>query len=352
MKNGHTLVELYYVQLRTTIKVLIRTMLKVDIKTATVIINMLRIRLSLYRYVRTGAKQGDIFDGVIGSLGPCPTGIRTLSGSRILPGRNRSAGFVLRRCLENLTKQFSALFRTRHYYSYPSAAASIMNYPLRGEADLRQSLVVAGDGAGGEQQQQQVESTTTPPALAFLTLEIKAPSALPGGYQLRVQHGGTKLVVPVPAGGVEANQVFRVVVPNPAVAANKNKRPLEESSAPSFGGTTAGTTTTTGPVGHWKDGFLDIFKYGVFHPHAVTSLACSLCKCAGGRSTTSLSLCFLEHESLTLLKYVHCFFHDPSVIGGHSTPLHHQSFHPSIHSGGRPGHTKAQVYLAGHTRGQ
>jgi hypothetical protein len=177
-----------------------------------------------------------------------------------------------------------------------------MNYPLRGEAELRQSLVVAGDGAGGEQQQQQELESSTSTAPAFLTLEIKAPSALPGGYQLRVQHGGTKLVVPVPAGGVEANQVFRVVVPNPAVAAaaaannNYKRRPVEESSAPSFGGTTAGTTTsTTGPVGHWKDGFLDIFKYGVFHPHAVTSLACSLRKC------TTLSLfCFVLFGNMNL----------------------------------------------------
>jgi hypothetical protein len=160
-----------------------------------------------------------------------------------------------------------------------------MNYPLRGEAELRQSLVVAGDGAGGEQQQQQQEQYDYEKQLqqeetgAFLTLEIKAPSALPEGYPLRVQHGGTKLVVPVPAGGVEANQVFRVVVPKPPAAVTNNKRPEEGSSAPSFLGT-AGTTTTTGtgPVGHWKDWLLDIFNYGAFHPHAVTSLACSLCK--------------------------------------------------------------------------
>lgn len=112
-----------------------------------------------------------------------------------------------------------------------------MDYPLRNEAVLRQSLVVDYDGQ--EQSKQ-------------LTLEIQAPTALPGGYNLRVQHQGSKISVKIPDGGVEANQVFRVNVPKPE--------------------------TTTPPVGHWKDGFIEIFRYGALHPHALTSLACSLCK--------------------------------------------------------------------------
>jgi hypothetical protein len=272
MKNA-TRVELH-VQ-TTTIKIQIRTMLKPLVK-PPIINTVLRKAVGCCHWFHRPLPYwySDI----------------TRNASRATP-----AGFVPSRFLE---------IRPSSFHQPPpssSSASSIMDYPLRGEAELRQSLVVAGDGAGGEQQQQQrqqqydyekqlqqeEESST-----AFLTLEIKAPSALPEGYPLRVQHGGIKLVVPVPAGGVVANQVFRVVVPKPTAAANNNKRPEEGSSAPFVGtaGSTTTTTGTTGPVGHWKDGFLDIFSYGAFHPHAVTSLACSLCKWLCGLSTTILSV--------------------------------------------------------------
>lgn len=110
----------------------------------------------------------------------------------------------------------------------------MMEHPLRSDTELRQSLVVQdGDHCDDE-----------------LTLEIKAPTDLPEGYNLRVQHQDSKITVKIPNGGVDANQVFRVKVRKP-------------ESAP--------------PVGHWKDGLLDIFRYGPVHPHALTALACSLC---------------------------------------------------------------------------
>jgi hypothetical protein len=174
--------------------------------------------------------------------------------------------FVLLRCCKR-----DLSFPIHQTPPYPSMS----DFPLRDETELRQSLFDNNnveDGGFSAAEQPPPPTPLNNPTL----LEIKAPSALPAGYPLLVQHQGMKLVAIVPAGGVQSDQVFRVhatphrpTVPQSRPPQHRNQPSSSSSSSPS----------AAGPVGQWKDGFTDIFKYGICHPHAVTSLACSLRKC-------------------------------------------------------------------------
>jgi hypothetical protein len=184
-------------------------------------------------------------------------------------------------------RPFLRLRCSRRKVSFLIIPPSMSDNPLRDETELRQSLFdnnnVEEDGGISTAEPPPRPPHQTPPLPPLTTnttlLEIKAPSALPAGYPLLVQHQGMKLVAIVPAGGVQADQVFRVhatphrpTVP-PVVSQQRLSRhrnpPSSISSSP---------TSAAGPVGQWKDGFTDIFKYGICHPHAITSLACSLRK--------------------------------------------------------------------------
>jgi len=87
-------------------------------------------------------------------------------------------------------------------------------------------------------------------------LEVVAPADLPEGYELDVAVGsnGGLYQVQVPRGGVEKGQIISVPMPEQC------------------------TGRLTGfhiPVGHWRDGLFDCFKYGVCHPHCWISWMCT-----------------------------------------------------------------------------
>jgi hypothetical protein len=121
-----------------------------------------------------------------------------------------------------------------------------------------------------------VETPSHIPAVSSqLLLEIVAPADLPEGYPLDAvfvddNHHKTIIPVTVPPGGIEKGQTLSL--PYSAVAAAKNNN------------NTAATTSTNPlvreqsmniPVGHWRDGLWDCFRYGLCHAHLWTACACS-----------------------------------------------------------------------------
>jgi hypothetical protein len=96
--------------------------------------------------------------------------------------------------------------------------------------------VVETDDAGGT-----IPAVKTPTHM----IEVIAPATLPAGYSFGVELQGKKFMAIVPKGGVEENHRFMV----PVVSAAKR------------------ATTDGAPVGGWKDGLCDCFRYGICHPH-------------------------------------------------------------------------------------
>lgn len=90
-------------------------------------------------------------------------------------------------------------------------------------------------------------------------VEVVAPAALAEKYQFPATAGGRTFMVSVPKGGVEAGQRFSVPLPK------------EEDCI---------HARVQVPVGHWKDGFWDIFAYGFMHPTVWNSCCCTLSKCS------------------------------------------------------------------------
>lgn len=87
-------------------------------------------------------------------------------------------------------------------------------------------------------------------------IEIIAPATLPEDYEFPVTMNHQKYLVKVPIGGVEEGQKFSVPM---------SDLMLQQA-------------TVNIPVGHWRDGLTDLFKYGIWHPHWITATACSLRK--------------------------------------------------------------------------
>jgi len=87
-------------------------------------------------------------------------------------------------------------------------------------------------------------------------LEVVAPADLPEGYEFDVAVGsnGGLYQVQVPRGGVEKGQIISVPMP-------------EQCKGRLIGFHI--------PVGHWRDGLFDCFKYGVCHAHCWMSWMCT-----------------------------------------------------------------------------
>lgn len=99
----------------------------------------------------------------------------------------------------------------------------------------------------------------TPSSEAQPYLEVVAPATLPEGYTFDAEANGHSFTVKVPVGGVEEGQRFSV--PFPAGANGYSGAAIPRASV---------------PVGHWKDGLCDCFKYGVIHPALWNACCCPL----------------------------------------------------------------------------
>ena len=87
-----------------------------------------------------------------------------------------------------------------------------------------------------------------------------APATLSEGYSFQVEmEGGKTISVQVPPGGVEEGQKFMV--------------PLSEQDSSSV---KFGMPRIQVPVGEWRDGLCNCFKYGLCHYHLWTSCCCVL----------------------------------------------------------------------------
>ena len=94
-----------------------------------------------------------------------------------------------------------------------------------------------------------------PPATTIPLVQVVAPATLPEGYEFMAAIGDRTIQVVVPPGGIEQGQKFEVPFP----------QHLESALV---GGSV--------PVGRWRDGLLDCFRYGVCHPALWTGCACHL----------------------------------------------------------------------------
>lgn len=97
-----------------------------------------------------------------------------------------------------------------------------------------------------------------PRATTVPLVQVVAPATLPEGYEFEAQVGSSVIKVKVPPGGVEEGQKFEI--------------PFETQHFTAAAGPNV-------PVGHWRDGLFDIFRYGLCHPHCWTGCFCHLCKC-------------------------------------------------------------------------
>lgn len=90
-------------------------------------------------------------------------------------------------------------------------------------------------------------------------IEVVAPSSLPEGYQFEAQlpHNNKKFTVIVPKGGVQSGQKFMVPLPTTQSLSDYGIIPKMII-----------------PVGHWRDGMIDIFKHGVCHYSVLNSIFC------------------------------------------------------------------------------
>jgi len=111
------------------------------------------------------------------------------------------------------------------------------------------------------------------PAAAVPMIEIVAPATLMEGYRLDTQVGDRVITVAIPPGGVEKGQKFSV--------------PMSPDSASG----SKGVQKSHVPVGHWKDGLCDCFRYGLFHASLCTSCWCHAL--AAGQVITRLQLNWL-----------------------------------------------------------
>ena len=84
-------------------------------------------------------------------------------------------------------------------------------------------------------------------------IEVVAPTTLPENYTFPAAVGNRMFMAKVPRGGVEAGQRFSVPLPQ-----KEDFVPLQVQI----------------PVGHWRDGFWQLFSLGFFHPTVWNSCCC------------------------------------------------------------------------------
>ncbi|KAL3756088.1 hypothetical protein ACHAWU_009390 [Discostella pseudostelligera] len=118
--------------------------------------------------------------------------------------------------------------------------------------------------------------TPTPVARPFL--EVVAPATLPEGYTFEAEANGHTFNVTVPMGGVEEGQRFSVPF------------------TPGINSGVAGVAIprVSVPVGQWKDGLCDCFRFGFFHPHFWNACYCPLV--LAGQIMHRLRLTWLGNE--------------------------------------------------------
>lgn len=97
-----------------------------------------------------------------------------------------------------------------------------------------------------------------PSGVAVPIIEVVAPATLPEEYEFETSVAGRTFKVKVPPGGVEEGQKFQASFPGDVQSMM------------------AGTVNV--PVGHWRDGLLNVFGHGVCHPHFWTGCCCHLRK--------------------------------------------------------------------------
>jgi hypothetical protein len=122
---------------------------------------------------------------------------------------------------------------------------------------------------------EQGSMTMTAVVASSPTVQVEAPADLPEGYEFQATLPGQQCMikVTVPPGGVEKGQYFAVPLPTNAVGAQFFNDGLLGS-----GGSHNGRIISI-PVGHWRDGLFEFYKYGICHPHCWTACCCSTCKC-------------------------------------------------------------------------
>jgi hypothetical protein len=79
------------------------------------------------------------------------------------------------------------------------------------------------------------------------TVDVVAPADLPGGYMFEAEIDNKRFLATVPLGGVKSGETF-----------TSTMREIEKKNLGI-------------PSGRWRDGLLDIFKYGGTHPLVVYS---------------------------------------------------------------------------------
>jgi hypothetical protein len=103
-------------------------------------------------------------------------------------------------------------------------------------------------------------SQAVPTVTSVPLMQVIAPATLPEGYEFQAVIGDRTVPVKVPPGGVEQGQKFEVAFP----------QHLETA-----------ISGTSVPVGHWRDGLFNLFRYGACHPHCWTGCFCHLRTCYG-----------------------------------------------------------------------
>jgi Cys-rich protein (TIGR01571 family) len=103
--------------------------------------------------------------------------------------------------------------------------------------------------------------TSIPAATGKALLSVVAPATLPEGYTIDVQVGGRGQLytVKVPPGGVEEGQTFEVTIEGRAVGGGTadEEDGLHRAVA---------LPRVSVPVGSWRDGLCDCFRFGCAHP--------------------------------------------------------------------------------------
>jgi hypothetical protein len=99
-------------------------------------------------------------------------------------------------------------------------------------------------------------SQALPTVTSIPMMQVVAPATLPEGYEFQAVAGNRTFTVKVPPGGIEQGQKFEVPFP----------QHLESA-----------ISGISVPVGHWRDGLFEIFRYGACHPHCWTGCFCHLC---------------------------------------------------------------------------
>lgn len=110
------------------------------------------------------------------------------------------------------------------------------------------------------------------------SVEITAPSNLPGGYVLPVDIGGQLCSITVPEGGVTQGQVFTAEYTARAIDSKGNSLEI--------------------PFGHWRDGLCDCCSYGCCHPMLCNSYFCELVAISQVMTRLNLNP-FAEHGDAT-----------------------------------------------------